>query len=141
MNPLALLGSGGSIVAVLVLLSGMGGAAALVVHEHDARIVAEVASKQAAAVAQEQRAETDREIADLTTAKNTAIARLTALASLKEQINAAPKTTTCTAAPAVRALLNGLRSRAGSGNAGPAGKAPANSMAVPSAADPSRGWG
>lgn len=134
MNPLSLLGGIGSlggIAAVLGLLTTLGAGAAYVVHEHDARIVAEVASTQAVAAASAQAQDNKRTIANLILANNQAQDRLNALGKLKEAINAAPVTSTCLAAPSVRALVVGLRNRAGSGNTGAAPTPATANVAVP----------
>jgi hypothetical protein len=131
MNPLSLLGSTGSIIAVLGLLGTLAGGAIVIIHEHDAKIVAQVAAQQAVVVAQAQHDQDQRTIAGLNKEATTAATRAAGLAQIKEAINAAPRTTTCANSPAIVALIGALRSSAGGGNADPAHALAGVSVGVP----------
>lgn len=138
MNPLSLLGSGGSIAAVLGLVLTLGGGAYAVVHEHDAKLVAQVAAQQAVVAAQAQHEQDQRTISGMTEAASLRATRLTGAAKIKEAINAVPKSNTCATSPAIVALIGALRSGAGGGNADPAPTAAAHGLAVPSPAPAAR---
>lgn len=144
MNPLLSMMTGGN-PSLLIFPAALVGALSLttgawvVVHEHDAKVIAEVAAQQATVAAQAQAQQDQRTIADLTTAHNTAIARLNALASLKEIIHAAPQTNTCASAPAIVALVGGLRGSQGGSNAHPTPTPAGRRVAVSSPAGAAAG--
>ena len=78
-------------------------------YEHDQRILAEQAAREAAAVAVQQLADARAATAAVQAEAEAAIARANAATTIKTEIHRAPPTIACAASPAVRAALDGLR--------------------------------
>lgn len=134
MNPLSLLGTGGSIAAALALALSLAGGAWAVVHEHDAKVIAQVAAQQAAVAAQAQHDQDQQVIAGLTMAAQKAAALASTMTKLKETIHATPTTNACANSPAIIALTSWLRSSSGGSDAHTAPTTAGGSVAVPSPA-------
>jgi hypothetical protein len=98
--------------AALALTLILGGSYAL--HEHDQRVLAEQAAKEAAVVAAQQIADAKKVAAAVQADAAAAIARATLAATVKGNIDHAPITYACAQSPAVRAALDGLPGSAGS---------------------------
>lgn len=98
--------------AVLSFLTGTG---ALLVHQHDARVVAEVAAKVATVNLATERADNARLLAALGDLGKQTAAQATAQAHIKEDIaGAKPSSFSCIRSPRGRAALGGLRGDVGS---------------------------
>lgn len=121
----------GKIVGAGVLALSLGGGVALWFREHDARILAEVAAKQAVVVAAAQHAQDQRTISGLTQSAAQAVARVAATSKLKASIDATPSSNVCADSPAARAFLAGVRGGSIGGNASAAPAAAAGGVVLP----------
>lgn len=135
---LGLVGGGTNALAILGVIVSLGGGAMAYWHEHDARLVSEIAAKQAVVSAQAQHDQDQRTITGLSTEATLAVARAAGTARIKEAIHAAPKTNACASSPAIRALVTGLRGGPGGGNTEPAPTAAGLSMVLPASATAAR---
>ena len=118
-----------------LLVSIAGGAWAVKVH-YDKGIIAEVAARQAAAVAQAQLEADRRTIEGLQAANAAATARIAKLTQLEATINATPRTVVCQSTPAFRALVLGMRHAGSGARQTPAATGPG--VGVPAAASAAR---
>ena len=117
-------------LAIAGIVSAALGAGYAFKAQYDRGIVAEIAAKQAVAVAADQQEQANRAIAGLNEALATATARADRLATLKGTIHAAPTSKACAASPAFRALLRGMRPAVGGIDRAPA-LPTGDGMAVP----------
>jgi len=107
------------------------GAAVFVVKQHDARVLAEQAAREAQAVAAQQIADMRRAVEAANAETVAANERAAKAATIKTEIARAPVTTACTTSPALRVVLDQLRaSSAGPGAPG----GPGGPAGVPGAA-------
>jgi hypothetical protein len=112
----------GRLLGILALVASLAGGVAYVRHEVRRADLAEaaVASRDAAMKAADEAH--GRQVAALEQAASDAAARAARSANIKASIHDAPSSAACAAAPAVRAVLDGLRDRPTGGYA-PAAKA------------------
>ncbi|HEV7216846.1 MAG TPA: hypothetical protein VGP33_17200 [Chloroflexota bacterium] len=126
----SLLGLPAKILMIGIMLSAMVGAVYFAVREHDARVAnaAKASMDLAASKAIIDQQALDAAKISATLEQETAVsnARAEQLATVRKQINAAPRTMACASSPAIRAALSGLHNDPGSPGAvqkpGAAGK-------------------
>lgn len=114
------------------LAVALAGAGWLALHQHDQRVLAEQAARQAAAVAAQQLADLRAALDASQAEARAAAARAEAAATIKQEIANAPLTGECVPFDPLGAALDGLRRAAGTGD-GAAGN-PAGPSVVPAAA-------
>lgn len=108
-------GSIGKFAMYAALAVALMGGAAVIKHQYDAGIIAEVAAKQAAANLAIERADNARIVAELQARAITAETEAANYASIKGAIaHAQPSSFSCIRSAAGRAALDGLRHNSGS---------------------------
>ena len=110
--------TGGKILGGLLLAVMLGGGLTVAITRHDEAVLAKAQVSEDKAIAAAQAAATAHEIAALQAQQVALTSAAQAEATLKEKTHAAPLTQACVSSPAVRALLNGLRSNGSANGAG-----------------------
>ena len=127
-------GAAGKYIAAVFAAVAIIGGYLFWLREHDGRLLAEQAAREAAVVAADRVKQAEAGAAAVQAEATAQIARITATSRTRQEIARAPVTFACAASPAVAAALRGLRPDPAPGPGAP-GSAPV-AAGVPAAAHP-----
>lgn len=124
----------GKILGVLLAVLSLGGGLIWIVQEHDAKVLAESAVQEQAKTIAVMKADAERSAAALVANAKATADIASKATTIREAVDAAPRTTGCSDSPAIRAALDGLRNTAAGANHGAAATGSAKPMGTAASA-------